>query len=407
MQRVRIIERAEEFPQIKGLWDETANCAVQPRAAAPTLFQSYAWNEMAARVFADRERSYVVVAESDSGAAIIPGCVRRDSFSLLGEELFDYRDVIACGDEALLNRARQKVADLALPVEIKAVRGERTWAEMRPFAGAPYLPASVTAKRNKSLDRNLRLLAESGCVLNAQGLKLFSFMAAHHPAEAGCPRGSAAVTAYDGAQPSHADEIGILPPRQARSQDDKSSSRDGLAALAEALPLDCASPATAPLGVTNGMGPSESICQMQIPRRYAPRNDKPEICDLVQRMYELKARHESGSLFRDPLRIEAVVEMAASAPSEVFTIEHDGELVAAVLTFIDGNVCRFYGTYYDERWARYSPGVSLLYRAIQHAQARGLDFDFMTGEQAYKMRFASEVVPLYIAQVPAAGRIAA
>ena len=124
-------------------------------------------------------------------------------------------------------------------------------------------------------------------------------------------------------------------------------------------------------------------------------------------MYELKARQESGLLVRDPLRIEAVAEMAASAPSEVFTIQKDDELVAAVLTFIDGNVCRFYGTYYDERWARYSPGASLLYRVIQQAQARGLDFDFMTGEQAYKMRFASEVVPLYIAQVPAAGRIAA
>lgn len=136
---------------------------------------------------------------------------------------------------------------------------------------------------------------------------------------------------------------------------------------------------------------------MQTPRPYAPRNDKWDVCDLVRRMYELKAQHESGSLFRDPLRIEALVEMAASARTEVFTIEHDGEIVAAVLTFIDDDVCRFYGTYYDARWARYSPGVSLLYRVILQAQARGLDFDFMTGEQAYKMRFASEVVPLYIA----------
>jgi Acetyltransferase (GNAT) domain len=264
----------------------------------------------------------VVVAESDSGAAIIPACVRGDFVSLLGEELFDYRDVIVCGDEALLDRAWQKIADLALPVEIKAVRGERTWAEMRPFAGAPYLPVSVTMKRNKSLERNLRLLRERGC---ESGHRV--------------------------------------------------------------------------------IGPSGD--QMQIPRRYAPRNDKRDVCDLVRRMYELKAWHESGSLFRDPLRIEAVVEMAASAPSEVFTIQKEGELVAAALTFINGNVSRFYGTYYDPRWARFSPGVSLLYRVIEHAQARGLDFDFMTGEQAYKMRFASEVVPLYIACVPAVDRIAA
>jgi Acetyltransferase (GNAT) domain len=385
VRRVRVIDSAERFPQIKGLWEETASYAVQPKAAALTVFQSYAWNEIAARVFAKWERPYVVVAESDSGAAIIPACVRGDFVSLLGEELFDYRDVIVCGDEALLDRAWRKVADLALPVEIKAVRGERTWAEMRSFAGAPYLPASVTMKRNKSLERNLRLLAEQRCALGTQGLKPVSFKGDHHPAKAGCSPGSALDRAKSG---------------QRRS--------DRLAALAEALPLDCASPAaTAPLGVTTGMGRPQSMLPMQVPRHCAPRNDKSDLSGFVRRMYELKARHESGSLFRDPLRIDAVVEMAASAPSEVFTIQKEGELVAAALTFIDGNVCRFYGTYYDERWARYSPGVSLLYRVIEQAQARGLDFDFMTGEQPYKMRFATEVVPLYIAQVPAAGRIAA
>ena len=411
-----MIERAEDFSQIKALWESCAHgtrASTGWKACATTVFQSYAWNAIAARLFAGREQPYVVVAESDSGAAIIPGCVRRDSFSLLGEELFDYREVIACGDEAVLDRAWQKVADLALRVEIKAVRGERTWAEMSPFAGAPYLPMSVTVKRNKSLERNLRLLAEQGCTLSTHGLKPVSFMAAHHPAEAGCPRENPTDTARDDAQRSHADEIGILPPRQARGQDDKSSSRDGLAALAEALPLDCASPAaTAPLGVTNGLKrpAAKSIgilrCAQDDKSDFL-QDDKSDFVQNVRRMYELKARHESGSLFRDPLRIEAVVEMTLSAPSEVFTIEHDGELVAAVLTFIDGNVCRFYGTYYDERWARYSPGVSLLYRVIEQAQACGLDFDFMTGEQPYKMRFASEVVPLYIAQVPVAAKIAA
>jgi CelD/BcsL family acetyltransferase involved in cellulose biosynthesis len=320
VRRVRIIERANDLAKVRQLWEEIASSArfVQPRAAAPTLFQSYAWNEIAARLFAGRERPHVVVAESDSGAAIIPACVRGDFVSLLGEELFDYRDVIVCGDEALLDRAWQKVADLALPVEIKAVRGERTWAEMRTFAGAPCLPASKPVKRNKGLERNLRLLRERGC------------------------------------ESGH-----------------------------------------------RAIGPSGD--QIQIPRR----NDKRDVCDLVRRMYELKARHESGSLFRDPLRIEAVVEMAVSAPSEVFTIEHDDEWVAAALVFIDRNVCRFYGTYYDPRWARFSPGVSLLYRVIQHAQARGLDFDFMTGEQAYKMRFASDVVPLYVAQRPVVEKMAA
>jgi CelD/BcsL family acetyltransferase involved in cellulose biosynthesis len=55
----------------------------------------------------------------------------------------------------------------------------------------------------------------------------------------------------------------------------------------------------------------------------------------------------------------------------------------------------------------FSPGVTLLYRVIRHAQRRDLDFDFMTGEQPYKMRFATEVVPLYIAERRAAASLAA
>jgi hypothetical protein len=327
----------------------------------PTLFQSYAWNEIAARIFAERERPYVVVAESDSGVTIIPACVRRESLSLLGEELFDYRDVITTGDPALAEAAWEKVRELGLPFEAKAVRGERPWAEMKPFAGAPYLPRSVPMEKHCKMERNLRLLEKCGC------------RSGHRAIE---------------------------------------SAGDRLASLAEALPLDFASPAAAaPLGVTNvngrRSGEAQGIPRLALTSFHVARNDKAGVNGLVRRMYELKAQRERGSLFRDPLRIEAVVQMAASGPSEVFTIENDGDLVAAILTFIDGDVCRFYGTYYDERWARYSPGTSLLYWVIQRAQARGLDFDFMTGEQPYKMRFASEVVPLYLAHAPVAARIAA
>jgi hypothetical protein len=342
------------------LWGELYRCEGKMPSQQPagcgryTLFQSYAWNEIAARLFAERERPYVVVAESDSGAAIIPACVRRESVSLLGEELFDYRDVITVADEELAEAAWEKVKALALPFEVKALRGERPWGDMKSFAGAPYRSCTAALEKHHKLERNLRLLAKQGC------------------------------------ESGHR----VIGP-----------SGDRLAALAEALPLDCASPAAkAPLGVTNGLKrpTAGSIGVLR-----CAQDDNSKLLLLVRRMYELKARHESGSLFRDPLRIEAVLGMAASAPTELFTIENGGDLVAAVLTFIDGYTCRFYGTYYDARWARYSPGVCLLYRVIQQAQARGLDFDFMTGEQPYKMRFASGVVPLYVAYVPVAAKFAA
>jgi hypothetical protein len=271
------------------------------------MFQSYGWNEIAARVFAERERPHVVVVESDSGTAIIPACVRADCVSFLGEELFDYRDVLST-DDGLLDVAWREVERLGLPVRVKATRGERFFGETNFFAGAPWLPVSTQLPRNKKLERNLRLLRERGCTL------------------------------------------GWL----------RANGRSG-----------------------------------------------DRVADLVRQVYELKGRAESGSLFTDFLRVEAVVEMAMNAPSELFTIEEDGELVGAILTFVDGNVCRFYGTYYDERWAVYSPGVSLLCTVIRQAQARGLDFDFMTGEQSYKMRFATEVVPLYIVERAASSSLAA
>jgi CelD/BcsL family acetyltransferase involved in cellulose biosynthesis len=269
-----------------------------------TLFQRFETNEIAARVFGQRERPYVVVVESDSAAAIIPACIARDHVSLLGEELFDYRGPIA-SDAEIIESAWSEIDQLGLPLRVKATRGRVNWGEMRPYAGAPSLPASQKPPRKKKHERNARLLADRGCT--------FAF----HP---------------------------------------------------------------------------QNIA---------------EYGNLVRRIYQLKGRSEAGSLFVDPLRINAVVEMASATKSEVFTCEKDGELVAAILAFIDGNVCRFYGTYYDARWAVFSPGVTLLYQLIRHAQRRDLDFDFMTGEQAYKMRFATEVVPLYIAERRAAASLAA
>lgn len=295
MPRVRIVERAEELPEIRELWEELwrARRADSTRTLdQPTLFQSYAFNEIAARVFAERERPHVVVVESGSAAVIIPACVRRDSISLLGEELFDYRRVL--GDDApLLERAWEEIARLGLPLEIKAVRGAGTMGlRAQAFAGAAYRRACERLLRNKQVERNWRRMAE-------QGLEY------------------------------------------------------------------------------RGIGPS---------------GDR---ASAVRRMYARKGQSESGSLFQDALRVEAVAQMAATWESEVHTIERQGELAAAILTFMDGAVCRFYGTYYDARWAQYSPGIALLDRVVREAQARGLDFDFMTGEQSYKLRFATEIVPLF------------
>ena len=135
MIRTRIIENAAEFEAVRGLWEQLAREA--------TIFQSFAWSQLAAACFARREQPYVICCESDSGAALIPAVIRRDgSTSLLGERLFDYRNVLHAGDPAVLPLAWQRLCELHRPFQLTALRGEQNrllWrgAQPRPFAHAP------------------------------------------------------------------------------------------------------------------------------------------------------------------------------------------------------------------------------------------------------------------------------
>lgn len=119
---------------------------------------------------------------------------------------------------------------------------------------------------------------------------------------------------------------------------------------------------------------------------------------LVRATYERKAaqRVDTGeNLFADAARRDFLVAAAAQSPCDVFSLESAGTLVAAIVTFRDGNTRRFYTTYYDRAWAHYSPGIALLYEATRRSLAEGLDCDYMTGEQPHKLRFATSSVPLY------------
>ena len=60
--RLRIARNAAELDQFRGLWDD-----LHRRSDRATIFQSFAWNRLAAVVSAARESPYVVAAESDSG----------------------------------------------------------------------------------------------------------------------------------------------------------------------------------------------------------------------------------------------------------------------------------------------------------------------------------------------------
>jgi CelD/BcsL family acetyltransferase involved in cellulose biosynthesis len=111
-----------------------------------SLFQSYELNRAAAGWFAAREAPQVVVAESDAGIAIIPAVRRERELGLIGETLFDYRDVLSAGDPALLERAWQELARLGLPLEVTALRGEQALARWQSLQPAEFCNAPTTRR---------------------------------------------------------------------------------------------------------------------------------------------------------------------------------------------------------------------------------------------------------------------
>jgi CelD/BcsL family acetyltransferase involved in cellulose biosynthesis len=284
-----------------------------------TVFQGFGLNLLAAERFVDREEPYVVCAESPNGAAIVPAVLRqRDgTVRLMGEELFDYRLLLHCGDDETLRRAVGKLAELGSPLEIVAVReGDRNVVtdelELLPFAAAPGASCAQVSAENFAaghtrLARNLRRMERLGFELKR----------------------------YDGAN--------------------------------------------------------------------AP---------LLRWIYAAKAGQSASSLFHDPARIEFLASAAAIMPEvfEVFTLENGGQVAAAVVTLRDRNWRRFYTGWFAPEYEKHSPALALIYEITRQSLVSGLDCDYMTGEQPYKMRLATNSVALHkvratAEQLAAMGRV--
>jgi GNAT acetyltransferase-like protein len=126
-------------------------------------------------------------------------------------------------------------------------------------------------------------------------------------------------------------------------------------------------------------------------------NDAGPHSQLLRTIYELKAEQDRQSLFRDPLRREFMVEAALLQPQrvQVFTLESDGRLGAALVTLLDPGVRRFYTCWFAPELSKHSPALSLIYEVSRLSLADGLDCDYMTGEQSYKLRLATSAVQLF------------
>ncbi len=170
MLKVETLRSAHELDRLKARWTWLEQQSQGSQYEA-TLFQSYELNRLAARWFAGRESPNVVLAESDCGLAIIPAVRRRRELGLIGETLFDYRDVLSAGDPAVLEHAWRELARVGLRLEVTALRGEAVrerWTGLNPmpFCNAPTTRRSditaqqFTASHHKSAKASRRLARE-------------------------------------------------------------------------------------------------------------------------------------------------------------------------------------------------------------------------------------------------------
>lgn len=297
MSSVTVARSVAELEKLRAPWQRLYS------SGKYTVFQDFDWNLLAARAFSGREEPCVVYAEVDGGVALIPACVSGRSLGLLGETLFDYRDVLAEGDLEALDLAWAKLAEVGLPLSVTAVRNSaayRRWSQLQPqpFCQAPAVcPADVSADafraQHTGIGRHVRRLQRAG----------------------------GEVRGYPGTETA-----------------------------------------------------------------------------VVRRVLELKAEHAAeDNLLRDPARRDFLCAAAAlhRGQCDVYTLEAGGSLAAGLLTFREADTRRFYTIVINPQWAGYSPGNGLLLEVTHAALAEGLTCDYMTGEQPYKLRFATRNVPLY------------
>jgi CelD/BcsL family acetyltransferase involved in cellulose biosynthesis len=146
------------------------------RAGDYTLFQSFRWNYLAARAF-HTHTIRVVYRERQGSAALVPAAVEGGRLGLIGEALFDYRDVLSSGDPGVIRDAWGQLSHFGLGFWFQALRGGshlRQWRalgfELQPFASAPQVrraecSADEFTSRHTRVARLLRRMQRAGAEL--------------------------------------------------------------------------------------------------------------------------------------------------------------------------------------------------------------------------------------------------
>jgi CelD/BcsL family acetyltransferase involved in cellulose biosynthesis len=137
MRRLKIAHSAAEMESLRPAWQKMC----PPDAS---MFQRFSWNALAARAFSDRQSPFVVFSEDDNGAALVPASLawRERELGLLGENMFDYRDVLSTGDGKALRVALSELARLDVPWNVTAIAAPAS----PPWNGLPHEPFSVAPR---------------------------------------------------------------------------------------------------------------------------------------------------------------------------------------------------------------------------------------------------------------------
>jgi CelD/BcsL family acetyltransferase involved in cellulose biosynthesis len=123
--------------------------------------------------------------------------------------------------------------------------------------------------------------------------------------------------------------------------------------------------------------------------------------DRFARMHAAQwGEREGHSLFQDPAMVRfhraLAHRFAATGRLRATSVEIGGEEAAMNFALEHGGVFSFLLTCYEPRFSHGSPGLMLLIQLLEDAFARELrEFDFMSGGEPYKQRFAPALRELY------------
>lgn len=266
-------------------------------AGSPSVFQTYAFARPWAACFADEAE--IAIGWRACPPVIIPLARRAGHWSLLGEGLFDYQDLVGtAGPDVQADAARWLASQWDAPVSITGVPAASPWRGLWRRSG-------LSEKRYAAVP-----------VRAADGNDL----AAEHPrVERRWQAAGAALTA-------------VTAPADRRRM---------LAWL-----LERKAAALEAKGERNVLGPKE--------------------CRWMLRMVE-----------QEP------------AVAELWQLRRRGDVLAGLLCWLTPQVRYAYTIAYEPEAAAISPGVLALYALLRHTRREGRAFNFLTGEQAFKQRFAT------------------